>query len=351
MPLPSGIEQQIRRAVRGALGAEVEALEPIAGSLGLRRFARARLSGPGAATLIARVEAPEDPAGRPAGAAPEPPLEPVRALFAAAGLPVPRRLGADEAHGVELLEDLGDLSLAEAARGASPAERDALYAEACGLVPRIQRLRDPGGLPAFARRLDAELFRYKAGLFAEWSLACRGRAASPAERRLVEETFALAARAAAAAPARLAHRDLQGSNLLVRPGRPPGERLAMIDLQGALLAPPEYDLVCLLRDSYLELSEAELDAQIERVRPRLPDPPDPETFAARFDLLTLTRKGKDHARFLYAASTRGRRDALAHLPASVRYLRRAAARAAARDPGLRAFAELVHELPERPCAA
>jgi aminoglycoside/choline kinase family phosphotransferase len=344
------LETLLRRVVREALGREVLATEPIREHLGLRRFARLRLAGP-PETLVARVDAPEDPGARPSGAAPEPPLEPVRALLERAGLPVPARLGADEAAGVELLEDLGSTSLAEAVRGADPAERRALYSEACALVPRLQRVADPGDVPAFRRHLDAALFAYKSELFATWSLATAPGGVTPARRRLVGDVFALVAREAGAAPQRLAHRDFQSSNLLVRPGAGPGRRLAMIDFQGALLAPPEYDLVCLLHDSYVELDEAEIAAQLEAVRPRLPDAPDAETLAFRFDLLTLTRKGKDHARFVSAARARGERRYLRFLPTTLRHLRRAARRAASREPRLAAFAELLDELPEAPCAA
>ena len=124
----------------------------------------------------------------------------------------------------------------------------------------------------------------------------------------------------------------------------------MIDLQGALLAPPEYDLVCLFRDSYVELPPAEVESQLEGVRPRLPDAPDPETCRHRFDLLSLARKGKDHARFLYAAQTRNDARYLTHVPTTVRHLRSAAARAATRDPRLQDLADLIHQLPESTCA-
>jgi aminoglycoside/choline kinase family phosphotransferase len=343
------LRAQLERLVERELHARVRAVLPLPGQLGLRRFLRLHLTGE-PASAVARVEAPEDPAGRPAGALPEPPLEPVRALFAAAGLPVPARLAADEAGGLELLEDLGDRSLATAAPFLSPAERASLYDEACALVPRIQALRDPGGVLAFRRRLDPPLLRYKAELFADWSLSSRGPAATAAERAAVGDAFARVGAAVASAPARLAHRDLQSSNLMLPPGRPPGARLVLIDLQGAFLAPPEYDLVCLLRDSYVELEAAELERLLDAVRPRLPDAPDAETFAARFDLLTLARKGKDHARFVYAARVRGDRRFLRYLPATLRYLRAAASRAAARDPALAPLAELVASLPEMPCA-
>jgi hypothetical protein len=100
----------------------------------------------------------------------------------------------------------------------------------------------------------------------------------------------------------------------------------------------------------VELPDAEVREQLDHVRPRLPDAPDAETFARRFDLLTLTRKGKDHARFLAAARERGDRRFLRFVPATVRALRAAAERAAARDPRLARLAELIHTLPETACA-
>lgn len=353
---PDAIEAAIAHVAARALGATGVRIEWLAGELGLRRFARVWLEGGTHRSAVARVEAPEDAAGRPAGVAPEPPLEPIRALYEQAGLPVPARFGADSATGMELLEDVGDAPLRDVLAGVPEAERRALYEEACDLVPRIQAIVPAdveasarANVAAFRRRLDAPLFAYKAELFAEHALAARGRPATPAEREVVYAAFAAIARETAAAPARLAHRDLQSANLHVLFGREPGQRLAMIDLQGALLAPPEYDLVCLLRDSYVALPDAEVEHQLARIRPRLPDAPEPELFARRFDLLTLTRKGKDVARFLYAARERGDERYLGYVPGTLAMLRGAAQRSARREPAFAALAELIAELPESPC--
>jgi aminoglycoside/choline kinase family phosphotransferase len=166
----------------------------------------------------------------------------------------------------------------------------------------------------------------------------------------VRRAFAAVAALAESAPQRLAHRDLQSTNLQLRALRDGREQLALIDFQGAFLAPPEYDLVCLLRDSYCELDAAELEHQIARVRPQLPDAPAPETFWLRFDALTLTRKGKDLARFVQAARERGDRRYLAYLDPTRRMLLCAAQRAAVQLPALAGLAGLVAELPESPCA-
>ena len=350
MPGVRGEAEEIGRWAGARLGVGVLAVEPVPAGIGLRRFYRLRLVGaPGSA--IARVDAPEDPAGRPAGAAPEPALEPVRALLERSGLPVPRRYASDLARGIELLEDGGSETLSDYVRSAPPSEGEAQVERSLDLVPRLQRLADDGsGVAAFQRRLDASLFRYKAELFASISLpGALARPPTLAELGAVTEAFAFIARVCAEAKERFAHRDFQSQNLLLRRAVDGSAQLMLIDLQGAFLAPPEYDLVCLLRDSYLDLSRAFVLRQLERIRPALPDAPSANEFALRFDLLTLTRKGKDHARFV-AASARGDARYRPYLGRTARMLRETALRVRGVAPPLARLAELVCGLPEEsPC--
>ena len=350
MPRTPCEPEQIGRWASARLGVAVRAVEAIPAGIGQRRFYRLRFAdAPGSA--IARVDAPEDPGGRPAGAGPEPPLEPVRALLERSGLPVPRCYASDSASGIELLEDAGSESLRDYFEAAPLAESEALLARALDLVPKLQRLADDGsGVAAFQRRLDAALFRYKAELFASTSLAAAlRRTPSAAEAGVVTEAFASIARLCAGAPERFAHRDFQSQNLLVQRAADGAPTLTMIDLQGAFLAPPEYDLVCLLRDSYLELPASFVRRQLERIRPALPDAPGAEEFAQRFDLLTLTRKGKDHARFLTAIA-RGDSRYRPFLARTTAMLRESAARTRGISAPLARLAELVSTLPEEaPC--
>jgi aminoglycoside/choline kinase family phosphotransferase len=344
------LEAQLEDLAVRALGARPRAIQWLAAGLGQRRFARLVFAGGEVAAAIARIEAPEDPRIRPAGVLPEPAQEPIRALLEAHGLPVPRRYAAAPDAGIELLEDLGDLSLERAQDGATPDRRRSLYALACDLVPQLQRVRPAPGVAAFERRLSPELIAFKGELFAKYALPLRGRATSPAESAAVAGAFARIAELAASAPQRLSHRDLQSTNLLLRRSASGGEELALIDLQGAFLAPPEYDLVCLLRDSYVELGASELEEQLARVRPQLPDAPPRDEFELRFDALTLTRKGKDLARFLQAASERADRRYLRFVAPTQRMLSRAAPRAASAMPALAELAELIAEVSESVCA-
>lgn len=350
------VRSRVEAVVREQLGARVTHFEPLEGALGRHLFARVRLEskpGRGAVpqTAIARVDRPEDAERRPTGVAPEPPLEPIRALLEAEGLPVPARYGADVANGIELLEDLGSSALSDVAGSLTAEQLESHYHEACSLIPQLQRIGPHTGVAAFERRLDEAQFAYKAERFAQFGLGTIP-GDGPNRSAIVGDAFLRIAREVGAAPQRLAHRDLQSANLHVvdRDASREGARLVMIDLQGAFMAPPEYDLVCLLRDSYVALDDRQVKALLERVRPALPDAPDEQTFLDRFDLLTLTRKAKDHALYRYAAIELGDRRYLRFLPTTRRYLQAASARVAARDPRFGDLDELIQSLPESSCA-
>ncbi len=331
-------DSPLRNWIQSHLGTDVTSLEPIEAGLGLRRFFRVHLAGP-PGVVIARVEAPEDPAGRPPGVPPEPPQEPIRALLAEHGLPVPRRHAGNGT--IELLEDLGDVSLEQLARE-NPERLSSLYEEIIADIATLQRIQPVTGVDAFERHLSSALFDYKAELFSTWSLPLvLGRPAEPEEIAQVRQAFAWIATECEAAPTRLAHRDLQSRNLLVQKAR-----VRWIDFQGAFMAPPEYDLVCLLCDSYVELPDGLREELLAFARTHLPGPLEKETSQKRFDLLTLTRKGKDHARFVYALRERGDRRQLPFLPGTTRTLKRAASATRHLAPELAILADWIAELPE-----
>lgn len=336
------IRQRIQYLARSALGRQVQGIESIEAGLGSRRFFRVALEpSPGEFdSLIARVEYAEDPALRPSGVPPEPPLEPIRSWLAAHGLPVPACYAGEP--GLLLLEDLGDTSLETAAHSLPRDTLHRLYRRACGFVARLQAVPTPeSGVLNFERHLDRSLFRYKAEQFVEWALPLSDTRAGAED---VFRAFDLVAEEARAAPQRLAHRDYKAANLHLHQ-----DRLVMIDLQGAFLAPPEYDLVCLLRDSHVALEESFVRDALGQIRPRLPDAPDATTFARRFTLLTLTRNGKDLSRYLYAAKIRGDARYLSLVPRAVETLRAASAEAAPWDPAFGRLAEIIASLPDSPC--
>ena len=77
----------------------------------------------------------------------------------------------------------------------------------------------------------------------------RGAVASRSARRSREECRAIVEELAAE-PRVLCHRDYHSRNLMLHDGR-----LYIIDFQDARMGPDTYDLVSLLRDSYVDLAE------------------------------------------------------------------------------------------------
>jgi aminoglycoside/choline kinase family phosphotransferase len=342
-------DEEVATAVTRLLGRGVSELTEIAPGLGTRRFLRARLADGAPQSVIVRIEDPASPTTTVMGIAAEPPLEPLRSFLETAGLPVPRRYGTDPEHGIEILEDVGERSLETASHELSDEARRRLYHAACALIPRLQALRASASeVPAFGRHLDARLIATKARKLVEWTLpVVFGRAATPAERDVVESAFARIGAVCESAPGRLAHRDFKAANLHVRSD----ESLVMIDLQGAFLAPPEYDAVCLLRDSHVLLPEPEVEAHAAWLRAALPDAPSADEFARRFDLITLVRVAKDLSHYLDAAHTRGDRRYLQWTPTALANLRAAAARAGGRESAYLDLAELFETIAAHPSQA
>lgn len=321
------------------LSARVLGVEEMAPGLGRRHFLRVSLDVP-PHRVIARLD---DPVAADAPGA-EPALEPLRTVLERAGLPVPRRYGGDAQLGIDLLEDVGDQTLEGWAATATPGALEALLARIMADLPKLQALSQPRELPAFARKLDRDLLRAKGGLFARHAM---GGSAD----ETVAAGFEAIAELLEGAPLRLAHRDFQSQNILLESGVA-GPVPRWIDLQGAFMAPPEYDAVCLLRDSYLSIPQAAVARLCEKLRPALPDHPSACEFTRRFSLLSLARKGKDAARFLEAARERGDRRYLRYAPRTWETVRAAARECASLDRRLSRLCEAIEAMdPEAVCKA
>jgi aminoglycoside/choline kinase family phosphotransferase len=166
------------------------------------------------------------------------------------GIRVPRILRYDEPAGMMVLEDLSDVTFEQALEGGK--NNQALYTRAVDLLARLrveaERRPDPDCL-AFTRAFDEDLYDWELHHFREWGLeAWSGKKPTDAERAELDTTFRDIARQLAAAPRGFTHRDYQSRNIMVKDGE-----LVVIDFQDALQGPRQYDLVALLRDSYVEL--------------------------------------------------------------------------------------------------
>jgi aminoglycoside/choline kinase family phosphotransferase len=334
-PQEARAEQRVRAAVQRATGREAGRLpvSRIAGHASLRTYYRVGTP-PRALVVMAMPPGarPEEiTKGGPPGeaGAPDPFLD-VQRWLQGHGVRVPAVHGADLADpegGLVVLEDLGDQMLET--RLLAGDDPEPLYARA---VDQLARLRaaaeaDPRGSVAFGRRFDRDLYRWELDHFREWLLeAWKGARLSPAERQEVDEAFDGIAAALAAEPLGFTHRDYQSRNLMVLPS---GE-LAVIDFQDALLGPRQYDLVALLRDSYVDLDPPLVERMLDRYREALAAAGGPrleaERFREVFDLLTVQRKLKDAGRFVFIDRVKKNPGFLPSIPLSLRYVREALAR-------------------------
>ncbi|MGC3996043.1 MAG: phosphotransferase [Anaeromyxobacter sp.] len=251
----------------------------------------------------------------------------------------------EEAEGLMVLEDLGD-DMLETRLLAGDA-RAPLYERAIDQLARLRAAAEarPEGCLAFTRAFDRDLYHWELMHFLEWGLeAWKGAALTPAERAVVDDHFERIAQALAAEPRGFTHRDYQSRNLMVLPS---GEQV-VIDFQDALLGPRQYDLVALLRDSYVELDAPFIEAMLRRYLDQLAAAGGPRLeygpFRQVFDLLTVQRKLKDAGRFVFIDRVRKNPGFLVSIPSSLKYVREAFARRPDLAPLQEVLARHVPEL-------
>jgi aminoglycoside/choline kinase family phosphotransferase len=324
-------ERRLRRLVAEATGADVAALEVrrLAGHASTRTYWRVGDAGGGRSVVVMVLppNAPPDEIGKE-GARGVAPFVDIQRYLAGIGVRVPKIFAWSQEAGYVLLEDLGDDMMVS--RLGTDAEREPLYRAAVDQLAfmrvRAEQAPDPSCV-AFQRRYDYDVYFWELEHFLEWALrAGKGAELTPAEQRVVDVHFDAIARRLAAEPAGFTHRDYQSRNLMV--GRE-GE-LVVIDFQDALLGPRQYDLVALLRDSYVALPMDFVAAMIRRYLEATEELGGPELegdeFREVFDLLTIQRKLKDAGRFVYIDRVKGNPDFLRFVPAALGYVRAALAR-------------------------
>jgi hypothetical protein len=258
------------------------------------------------------------------GAAPtELPFINVQRYLAAAGVAVPEVFRLDTEHGLVYLEDLGDVTFESRVAGAGDDVRRRYYQAAIDQLVAMQRYAaahpDPGCV-AFSRGFDFDLLHWELEHFREYGLEAQGHQPTPAERDELDRQFRAIATELAEAPRGFVHRDYQSRNLMVQDAGG-GFRLRVIDFQDALLGTAAYDLVGLLRDSYVALSPSLLDELVAYHARRADVPFEP--FSALFDLQTVQRKLKDAGRFVFIDRVKKNPSFLVHIPSSLSYVARA----------------------------
>src|SRR5215207_7998243 len=244
----------------------------------------------------------------------------VARLLSRMPVPIPEVLGHADDLGVLALQDLGDVTLQAHLGASSPAEHAALYRQAVALIATLQRrggeLKSPEFLP-YGISFDVEKLTWELDFFTKHFLeAYRGVTLADDQRTALRDEFAVIVRELAAEPQVLCHRDYHSRNLMLHEAQ-----LYIIDFQDARMGPDTYDLVSLLRDSYVDLPEqtvSELIAYFLALKGVTGEDPD---FRRRFDVMALQRNLKALGTFGYQTTARRNPVYIQYIPRTLNYAR------------------------------
>ncbi|MBF8299955.1 MAG: putative phosphotransferase related to Ser/Thr protein kinase [Acidobacteria bacterium] len=245
----------------------------------------------------------------------------VARLLTAMPVPVPRILAHSDALGIIALEDLGDVTLQAHVGAAPPDEHAALYRQAVTFISTIQRrgreLASPDYVP-YGVAFDVEKLTWELRFFTKHFLeAYRGAVLTDSVRAALAHEYASIVEELASDRPVLCHRDYHSRNLMLHDGR-----LYIIDFQDARMGPDTYDLASLLRDSYVDFADQQVDALMtfflaQRAAPEAED----RDFRRRFDLMALQRNLKALGTFGFQTTSRGNTVYIQYIPRTLSYVR------------------------------
>ncbi len=228
-------------------------------------------------------------------------------------LPAPEIVSYDAAAGLMILEDFGPETFEKRILASSPEETLSWYRKAIDLLKTLQTQCSPGAgadCIAFSRSFDAKLLNWEFDHFFEYGIEARlGLKIDPQDLATLRAFGDAITSRLISLPQVFVHRDFQSRNLMVQDGR-----LKLLDFQDALVGPRPYDLVALLRDSYIALDAPALQTLVGYYD-------ESDAFFRDFDAMTIQRKLKDAGRFVYIDRVKKNPSFLVHIPNSLRYVK------------------------------
>jgi len=295
------------------LDGEGTTVVPLTGDASDRRYFRVIRSDANPSTVLALHVGPIDFATLP--------FVNVAELLRQMPLPVPRVLGHSDRLGILALDDLGDVTLQAHLGAAPPGEHAALYRQAVALLEMLQRRGaeiDPAGFIPYRIAFDVEKLTWELDFFVKHFIeGYRGLTIPPAQRGALAEEFGIVVAELAAEPRVLCHRDYHSRNLMVH-----GGGLYIIDFQDARMGPDTYDLVSLLRDSYMDLEDRDVDELVAYFLALKGIPATSgDEFRRRFDLMALQRNLKALGTFGFQTISRRNPVYIQYMPRTLRYVR------------------------------
>lgn len=179
-------------------------------------------------------------------------------------IPVPEVYDYDARQGFVLLEDLGDQTLLHRLKSVNNQRFEKkIYEGAIDVLLSLQ-LNVKGAkkiqAPFFQERFTYEKLLWEVeNTYDHFYRRQLSRKIRPKDKKIIFDGFGKICKTLSKQPVVLAHRDFHSRNIMVsKKGK--RERMFLIDFQDARMGPAQYDLASLLKDSYYQLSETQVDS-------------------------------------------------------------------------------------------
>lgn len=227
--------------------------------------------------------------------------------FQASRVSVPEVVAFSETEGLVLLEDLGDLTLERKFWENQNTEFvRPYYEQAIDELIKIHfhTLRNNINSTAVRTQFDTDKFLWEFNYTRDHFLEKLAKIELSSEQQsLLQGTFYAIAERLHKEPKWITHRDYHSRNLMIKL-----DQVRVIDFQDARKGPLQYDLVSLLRDSYVNLTDEDVDQLIksflEKSKPHLPGDLSTERFHLYFELQSVQRCFKACGSFASFFNTR-----------------------------------------------
>ena len=302
-------EQGMQSFVERSRG--IQSIEKLPGDASTRRYYRIKTLSEDQSTqslIVMAMEPFEEQGG-------EIPFLTIQSHLSRCGVDVPRVLDFDPKQGFILLEDLGDITLLRSLQDVSDRSQERAYFEKT--IDAIVRMHVASGpahataeeasrIGGFKLRFDVEKLLWEVNFtmehFYEKHLQ---RNISSTDLKVIQDGFLKICQELAAEPVVFTHRDYHSRNVMVTDTG----RFVLIDFQDARMGPCQYDLASLLRDSYYQLDEGQIQHltryYLDQMSACGAPIGDEARFQRMFDLMAVQRNFKAIGSFASFLNRRG----------------------------------------------
>lgn len=296
-------EQQIKAWLTEIFTSDQFEISYLAGDASFRRYARVRQNN----KTFMLMDAP------PALEDCEPFVR-IGEFLARHGVRVPQIQAKSLQKGLLLLEDFGDVVLAQKLNNNTVQD---YYTQCFIQLSELQIINAANHLPHYSR----EKLLNEMQLFTTWCIPSLNLHLTELESKTIGDTFNLLAENVLAQPQAIVHRDFHSRNLMVLEDE---TILGVIDFQDAVIGADTYDLISLVRDAYIQWPIKQVNAWIEQFYEQLPSSHKQQRNIAQFkkdaDFMALQRHIKILGIFVRLFERDGKQNYLKDLPLVMWYV-------------------------------